>query len=297
MKDGLKRVYYVCGVETVLVEDILTTLRQAVNPSPLEYVSLEGEDEGVWDALNQYPLDGTDRLVVVRGVETLSNWAPLFDWLESRRLPGTVAVFVSGEEAVDTKLPHIEAIRKRGRYVRCSPLKEDDAVALLSGDGSIERGAARKMLRLVGWDLAEAMNAMRKFSYFRGTADERVVAALVPPNPSRDFVNELMSLRKRNALEALRRLEASEYSMVIGGLDLRMDLAYRINRMLAKHEDPKTLVSNGRVSQYVYREVEQYALHYGKERVLGCLQALTFADGALREGASVGVMEAMVALW
>lgn len=303
LEDGeLRRAYWVCGSERSLVEDIVDTVRVRVDPSEFDHVTLMAgrvKDREVWAHVNQYPLNASRRrLVVVRDADRIRDWRPLDAWLDSRQIPMNHVVFVSNDRGGSKDASHVDRISKTGRFVRCAPLTEREAVAYVEALGDIERGTVKRLLARVGWDLVAARDAMQKLTFFKGAITDEVLEVLTVPAPSESFVSSLMAQRKREALMAAENLEDEEaISRVLGELNWRLEAANRIKKHMAREARKGEIVSATRMKTFQVEELMKVAPYYDVDKVRRDTAVLAAADDALREGSTVGVLEMVTALW
>jgi hypothetical protein len=306
-------VTWVCGAEKLLVEEVIEFVRAHLGASDLEYVSLVAgsvPDREVWAAINQYPVDPNQpRLVVVRDSDSIKGWAPLRDWVESasRTMPNNYLVLTSnvhdwpyivrdGKRTADLEEPSC-FIKGRGHVIRCSTPNEDDLRAWVQRQAPCSDATATHLLKRVGGDLTRAKNVCRKASLFRGEMSKAVVDALCAEGVGEEFVDALLSMDRPRALAALETMDPERYSPAIGLLDFDLAVMGQIHQALRERQSMKDMLVAADLNPFVVRRLYPHAKHYDPVRRAASRGSLAVADEALRSGARVGVMEALVALW
>ena len=291
------------------MEEIVDATRTTLGVTDLDYLSFTaGSDpeRDIWAAANQYPLTpGANRLILVRGAEKLTRWEPLEFWLtNSRKLPNTYLLFIAHEldfpyRIVDGKRTglkaHVELIKTRGRIVRCAAPNETDAVAWVRRRApALDDATARYLLQRTGGRLMPAAGVCAKLALFSGTVGRVTIDALADEAPAESFTDSLLALKKREALMAAQTLSEPEYPAVFGLLDSRLDTLaglWRATRLGLSGRD----IEN--TSPYLVRQYLPIAKHYDPKRCVYSRRVLAVCDEALKNGARVGVIEALVALW
>jgi DNA polymerase III delta subunit len=304
----LRRVTWVCGDQHVLVEEIVDTIKSTVKPGDLDYVSICGGtdfDARVWAAANQYSLSpGNNRLILVRDAEKLNDRGQLGTWLSrTRQLPGVYLVFVSNEvdlpytSVMGRKIlkPHAALIKApRGYLVRATMPAEADAVAWVRRRANLDEDSARYLLTRSGGNLATAAAVTAKLSLFDGRASTSTIDLLCLERPMDDFTDILLALDKRRALLRIPDLDEPERFKLTGLLDSRLDLLEQLHRHQIAGHGFREISS---ISPFLVRQYMPIARHYDPARCVHRRRVLAVVDDALRSGARVGVIEALVALW
>ncbi len=293
-----------CGDQSVLVDEVIDTTRTALACTDLTFTAhTAGEipDAAVWASVLRFPLaPAQHHLVLVRAADRLTYWDPLATFLRAgRQLPHTHLMLVSHQRdlvADGDDLPaHLELIKAKGRVVRCSALNEADAVAWVRRrhPALTERGAAHLLTRTAG-KLGPAAQLCAKLNLFTGTPSTAVIDALCDPVPAEGVTDLLLALRKPAALAAAAHLPQRDYGQAIGLLDARVDLLGSLWRSVRTGLTPREVT--GHPPFLVYRYYG-HAKHYDPARCAHARQVLVLIDDALRAGARVGVLEALIALW
>lgn len=300
-ENEIKRLTYLVGPERLLAEEILDAIRKAVNPHDLDYAYMSAasvKDRDIYSQLNQYPLDPLrKRLVVVRECDKIKKWDQLTEWLLSRHIPQTVAVFIDSRLEVDTTTPHMERVVKSGRLVKCGPLNEEDALLYIHAKCEITSSAAKLLWQRTGSNLRLAADVAKKATLFRGTADERVVMMLTELAPADDFLEALLRMDKATALNAIAAVPEDEISRIIGSLDYRLGLLHHMHSAMQRNQSIRELVSSTRISPFLVKQMLPYVKYYDRSKIRSCVDVLAFADTNFQNGARIGLLETVTATW
>lgn len=304
----LRRVTFAAGDQHILIEEVIDTIKNTLNVTDLDYVSLSNSStfkRDVWAAANQYALTpGANRMILIRDAEKLSRWDQLTTWLSrTRQLPGVYLVFVSGEADLPShtvggkkKLKeHVAQLKApRGHLVRCTALSEADACAWVRRRSRLDDDMAQYLLTRTGGNLAAAAAVCAKLALFTQTAGAATIDALVSETPATDLADQLITLDKRTAMNSLTGLDDSSRLKLIAQLDSRLDLLQRMNRI---HTAGRNWRDATGVNPFLLRQYMPYARHYDAGSCTRRRAALAVIDDALRNGARDAVMESLVALW
>ncbi len=309
-KADVRRVTWVCGDQLVLVEEVVDATRAALALGPLDYLSFTAgaDTEGdIWAAAHQYPLNpgGGQRLVLVRAADLLTRWSALHAWLGNlRALPGAHLLFVSAEpdfpyEYVQGKRAglkdHVEAIKARGRIVRCAQPNDIDALTWTLRRGpTLDEEMARYLLYRAGANLATVATVCGKLAALPGTPGRTSIDALCDAEPADSFVDSLLALNKPHALLAAANLPEREYGRVFALLDNRLDLLAALWRATRAGLTQREIAG---LPTFLVRRYTPMAKHYEPGRCAYARRVLAVCDAAVRNGARTAVIEALVALW
>lgn len=312
-KRSLRRLYWVCGDQSALREEVVKEITRQAAVADLDFVSMDAssvKESAVWAALNQYPLDPSKRrLVVVRGAEQLRNLAMLSDWLDAKTMrspktPGTTAVMVSATP--EWPLDHNPELRAKvvkgwtSMYVRCSLPKEDRkkrAGEIICGWGRISQPTAEMLAERVGFDMGVAKGVMAKTVYFKGEVTPKMVEFLSPRAPEDSYAEALLGLDKPRAAESIAELERNEVSRAIGRLASELEMLGRMHGILTRGLSIREMATRLNVSETRIRRLLPIAKLYPRKAVVHRSLLLHKADAAWQRGAREGVMEMLVAAW
>lgn len=294
VRQKVARVYWFYGPESVLIEDAIDEVRRAIGPEV--YTSLRAEDglELFWTAINQIPPEGSHSLTLLRGADDV-NWEPFVEWLESRQLPNSHAIVVSGASHSE---PITSLLKSRGVTLRASlspDAKEDYCRTLVP---SLDRMQARYLIELTGGDVYEIRTCLKKLKLLTSTPTEPLIQALAEPGTSEeDFVMNLIQMRKTHALKALEAMPTSAYGFVVGLLDSRLDALHRIHSGVVRGQNVQAITSTTMLKPFLVTMLKPFAKYYDRSKARTCARVLSVVDDRLKRGDTAGVMEMLVMLW
>lgn len=303
-KGDHRRLTWVCGEQAVLVDEVVTETRAAVNPGPLDnHVYTVGADPErvIWARAYQHPLTpGAPALITVRRAEKISGWEPLHEWAAQMRLiPGVHLLFVADTDdfprAGDTLAPHLELIKTKGRIVRCSRPNEGDLLAwLLRRAPTLDTHTARHLLARTGGDLSQAADTCTKLAVLPGTPTRAAIDVLAAAQPADTLADALARCDKPAALLAAAHLDPRELLAVITTLTGRLELLAALWQPARAGLTAREITGH---PSYLVHTWLPFAKHYDPKRYAHRLQVLAVCDDAARSGARTGLAEALIALW
>ena len=309
-----KQFYWLCGHEKILIEDIVQTIKTHLNlphwntvPAVLGTI----KEREMWSEVEQYPIDNTARLVIVRNAEKIEDKDRIIRLLKERSAhPSTTVIFISNAEALpripleDNKTvleDHIAVFSgQRGSAVECKPFTEataKHAVAWVLSKVEMRPGVAAHLLNRSDGNLTLVRDIYTKLSFFPHEATVSTINEILSEQPRENFVDALLALDKKTALQALERMPTSEYSKTLGLLDARLDFAGVVHDMLVARKDEKEIARAVGNKGFLVPAVARVAKHYDKTRRINTRQVLKTMDESLQLGSTCGIMEAIVSEW
>jgi len=316
---GVRQITWLCGTERVLMEEVISEVRAALDLDPWSYISLAAGSDSerlIWTELNQHPVGGGNRLAVIRNAENLKDWSHLISWVKARsENPKTHVIFVSNEEKVPripptederrknlkgATQPHIATITGKGHIIECRPYTSSTAhhaVAWVQSKVKMREGIAGHLLERANGDLRMVRDLCVKLALFPAEITLTTINGMLAEQPRDSFSDALLALDKPTALLALEKLPVSEYGRMIGLLDARLDLAGLVHDMQTEYKTPSEIARAAGNKNFLVKELLPVAKHYDPKRRLQIRTVLSTADETIRGGASVGVMEAIVVFW
>jgi hypothetical protein len=259
----------------------------------------------VWAEANQFPMTpGASRMILVRDADKLTRWDQLELWLSrTRQLPGVYLVLVSGEPDLPwtgtgnkrTLQPHVAQLRApRGYVVRCTQPSEADAVTFIRSRSNLDDTLATHLLTRTGGNLAAATAVCAKLALFNQTVNTKILDILAAEQSTADFADNLIALDKRQALMCAEYLRRDDYFRMIALLDSRLDLLQKLHRAQIAGQTWRETTG---IPPFLQRRYTPHARHYDAAACARRRRVLAMADDVLRNGARIGVLEAIVALW
>lgn len=308
-KGDLRKVTYVCGEESFLVERVVEDIRSIVNPPATDYLVFNAgdvDDSAIWVEARHTPLDPqANRLVVVRRAEAFQDWDMLAQWFAmSKNMTSNYLVFVSGEsdfptvqqEQNNVPADYIDLIQSKGRLIRCSLPNEEDLANWLVDDYDLNYAAADFLVKHASGNLSSMINVCRKAKVFNASPSPAIIAQLCAEESHDSFVDSLIFMDKKSALRAIENISDEEYSRQIGMLDSRLELLQDLSFMLSKHMGMREMCEQG-MKPFLVRKFLPVAKRYGDAKILYCRKLLAIMDDVIQSGCRKGVLETLVAMW
>ena len=314
-----KQITWVCGSEPVLVEEVVQHVRTALSPEPWNLTCLSaGEDSerDIWTALDQHPLGGSVRLVIVRHADRLQNWSRFIDFVEHRtKNPKTFVIMVSDEPTVPKTevsfqdrrrgekpqpLPHIACLTSRGYVVECRQFTTSTTPAALSwvlSKASMRESVARHLLVRAGWDLRLVRDTCLKLAAFPGESSIAVVNTVLSEQPIDELSDALLALDRKTAFLAARSVPSGEVGRLIGLLDSKLDTAGMVHDMQNAHRTSGEIAKALGAQAFLLPDLLKVSKHYNVKRRVAIRRVLAIADEAHRSGQTTGVLETVISLW
>jgi len=293
---------------------MIQTIREELAPEPWNYSSLvvgDDTERDIWAEIDQHPLDNKARMVLIRDAEKLVHWDRLYDWMKHKATnPNTHLILVSNEPKIarlpgedrtrGDVLPHIAAISAKGIAVECRPYTNataKHAVAWVQSKVKMRDGIAGYLLNRANGDLRLVRDLCTKLAVFPEEISITTINGMLQEQPRDDFADALLRLDKKTALLALETIDYTEYSRIIGLLDTKLDLAGMIHDMQSEYKTISEINARAGNKNFLVKDLLPVSKHYDYKRRLQIREVLAIADTSLREGATVGVMEAVVGFW
>ena len=317
---SIKQVTWLCGTESVLIEDIIETHKKHFGTDPWclsTYTAGDDTDKEIWADLFSHPVDGqTKRLVIVRSAEQLKRLEGVAEFMSTKnKNPLTHVIFVSNEPELGRfdptpeqkkerkkgdLFPHISANQGKGATIECKPFTQataKHAVSWVQSKVEIRRGVAGKLLERANGDLRLTRDAIQKLAAFPDEITEQTINLLLSARPRMSFVDALIEIDKRAALLALDYMPQSEYSSAIGLLDQRLEVLGRVREMVISHQPMSKITAALGTMGFLARDLVPVSKMYDNKRRDACRHLLAKTDEAVRAGIAKGPMELLVHFW
>lgn len=307
-KKDVAKVTYICGDQSTLAELVLDDIKNILQVPVTDYVSVDAsQSDNIWNLASQYPLDpNANRLVVVRNAERINSWLDLSDWLAvSRSNPKNFLVFCSSASdapAIFAKgkrvsyMDHIELIRAKGKFIKCSQPNNEDLTKWCNSFGLSDESAEFLIQRTSG-DTSAMLSVLKKVKIWNGSPNSRALALLCQEQALDSLADYIILGEKKAAFTALQSLDHSEYAKVISRLDSRLDYMTDIYRCNLRRMYDVDIASTTGIKIFLVKKFKNVAKEYDPKKVKFRRQLITMIDGAIRDGVKVGIWETLITLW
>jgi DNA polymerase III delta subunit len=307
-RGDVAKVTYICGDESTLAELVLDDIKNILQVPVTDYVSVDAsQSDDIWNLASQYPLDpNANRLVVVRNAERINFWAELSDWLAvSRSNPKNFLVFcslASDAPAVFAKgkkvsyVEHIELIRTKGKFIKCSQPNNEDLVTWCNSFGLSDESAEFLIQRTSG-DTSAMLSVLKKVKIWNGSPNTKALTLLCQEQALDSLADYIILGEKKTAYTAVQSLDPADYAKVISRLDSRLDYMTDIYRCMLRRMYDVDIASTTGIKIFLIKKFKGVAKEYEPNKVKYRRQLITMIDGTIRDGAKVGVWETLITLW
>lgn len=305
-KKDVSKITYICGDQPTLIELTLGDIKNILQVSAADYIELD-PSSNFWESASSYPIDpNANRLTIVRHAETITRWRGLAEWVNNTKAnPKNYLVFVSAESDAPSVFDkgkrtgyatHIELIRNKGKFIRCSQPNNDDLVSWAMEYGLSNASAEFLVARTAG-DVTSMYNVLRKVHIWGASPAPQAIKLLCDESALESLADCIILGDKKQALLALQQLDNIEYTKVLSRLDLCLDYITDINRCLARRMYDVDIASTTGIKIFIVKKYKHAAPKYDFNRIKQCRQLLAVIDSAVRNGNEIGTMEAVISLW
>jgi DNA polymerase III delta subunit len=315
----LRPVFFICGPERVLVEDVVSMVKTIASPKEWNYEELDAallEERAIWPKVFTAPFgEKESRVVVVRNAHLLIHLYRLVPLLKVRKNPMMFLVLVGDTNGVPRKprteeqiklgkqgdlVPGLDAMSGKGYIIECRPFTQ--ATALTAVDWVISKvsmppSVAGQLLNRANGDLRLVRDTLAKIRLLGLSPTMGLINELFSAQPRDSFVNALLAVDKKTALAALSRMSPQDYPQAVGQLLSSVKFAEMVNKSVAEHASDFDIAKRAGSRAFLVPDVKPVARFYNKKRVSEILTALADADDVLRRGQTTGVLEMLVTRW
>lgn len=307
-KKNVSKVTYCCGDQSALIELVVDDIKSILNVPITDYIEIDAKtDSSMWEAASQYPLDpNVNRLIVVRHADTITDWEPLFDWLAATRgntsnylifvayTNDAPSVYVKGKRV--RYEDHIEFIRTKGKLIKCSQPNDEDLIAWAVTYGLSEQVGQHLVERASG-DTSAILEVLRKVHIWNRSPNNKAIDLLCEEQSLDSFADYLIMRDKKTAYAALASTSEADRAKIIAKLDYRLDMLLEISKYVRRRMYPGDIAATTGIKVYLVKKFMPVVKDYDTKKFMHCRKVLGLVDGAIRDGAKVGVWETLIALW
>ena len=307
-KNEVGRVTYVCGDQPALVELVVDDIKTILQVPVTDFVTVDAsQSSNMWDLASQYGLDpNANRLILVRNAEYVSSWDMLSTWLsQTRANPRNYLLFVSGladAPAIFDKGKrvsyeyHIELIRTKGKFIKCSVPNDEDLSKWAQSFG-LNKSSADFLIERTSGDTSSMLDVLRKVHIWNGSPNNKALSLLCDEQALDSFADYLILKDKKSAYLALQELSDEERNKIIIQLDRRLDMLLEIGKHVRKRMFAGDIAATTGIKVFLVKRFTPVVKDYDSKKIKYCRQVLTMADAAIRDGVKTGVWEVLIALW
>jgi len=307
-KGNVPKITYCCGDQSVLVESVVEDIKTTLQVPDTDLIELDARTtNSVWDKASQFPLNpDANRLIVVRNSESVSNWTELSKWLtQTKNNTANYIVFVSHQSdapAIVVKgkrtsyQEHIEIIRTKGKFVRCSQPNDEDLVNWGKSYG-LTKAVAEHLVERTSGDTRAMLDVLKKVHVWQGSPSEKAVDLLCEEQALDDFSDYLVLRQKNLAMLSLQSMSDEDKSKIISRLDYKLDTIMEINRCVRKRMYSTDIAATTGIKIFLVKKFIPVSKEYDEPKIKYCRKLLAMIDSSLNSGAKVGVWEVLISLW
>jgi hypothetical protein len=307
-KKDVAKVTYVCGNQSALVEIVVKDIIDILKPPVTDFVNVYATDTmNIWELASQYSLNPeTNRLVVVRDAEKITNWNGLEDWLANSRVnPKNHIVFVANTDdapAIFSKgkrvsyAEHIDVIRTKGKFIKCSMPSHEDLISWAQSYG-LSKESAEFLIERTSGDTGNMLNVLRKIHVFKASPNVKAINLLCDEQFLSSFTTYLIEGDKYGAYQSLQNLSEDGRLKALTELDYTLNYVYEIGNCVRKRMYDVDIAAKTGIKIFLVKKFRPVVKDYDEKKIKHCRQLLAMTDSALRQGAKTGVMEGLITLW
>lgn len=307
-KQDVAKVTYCCGDQNTLIELVLEDIKSILNVPVTDYFTVDAEkDEEFWEVASQYPLySSSNRLTVVRNAHAIKNWEELEEWIKhSRNNPRNYILFISNlSDAPSLYLKgkrvsyadHIELIRKKGNFIRCSKPNDEDLISWIK-TCNLTDNSAQFLVDRTSSDVAAIYEVLQKVGVWDGSPSPKALSLLCQEQAQDSMADYLILRDKRSAYIALQNMSDEDKLKVITRLDHRLDMMLELGSCVRRRMYDGDIAASTGIKIFLVKKFKHVVKDYDEKKIKYCRQILTMLDGAIKDGAKTGTMESLIALW
>lgn len=284
-----KRLFWCVGSDYFQLEDVLQAELESRVIDGMDYVQLDGEEDGaaiILDALQQVP-SGLNRIVIIRNGNKVDWSERLLSFIKDNYSNFQLLV-LSVEDKVDSMEQRFRLFVKKGRFVNCGKMK--DTVKFIVFCCDIDLSAAKLLVEVVGSGYSNLKWALLKLKSFGCRITSNMVSAYIPKIQVEEFVDELLEGKKPFP-------EGIDIPKVLGLLE------YKLKQFMIFLSIKWQRLSNQQLAQIVEMPVfyverfKNQSRNVDAKKVKRWIFLLCQIDAMRRRGIKEGLIEYLVAVW
>lgn len=303
---ALRRVAWICGPETVLVDEVAKAYLASFSQSTqYKWMNALGDSEkSIWDTVFSQP--SGSRLLSISGSENLKELNSNLEVLVNEGLDEHTTLFYSSApdflrvEAGKKKVLHpaLSVLQKsrHGQLIRCVlPSKEQDLEDLVaSWWPEAGRNFAAQLLSRTN-SLSEVRELCTKARCAGLPPTQDSLDAVWVPSLASSFIEALFSGNKSAAFTAASHV--TDIGSVISFLYFRIKVLRSISQAMNEGLDNRQQAMRLDLDPYLLRKLRVFAASYDLRKAYRHTQLLVVAESAHKSGVREGILEMLVAGW
>jgi DNA polymerase III delta subunit len=306
-KQSVAKITYCCGEERTLVELVVQDIKSILQVPETDFIVLDEKIHNeVWEQASRYSFDPkANRLIIIRSAELFSEWEYLDQWiLTSKFNPKTYLLFIDNsadapyEWAKGKKLhykQHVETIRAKGKFIKCSTPNAEDLVKFCCSYGLSEK-VAEHLVKKSSGNIPAMYQVLRKLHIWNSSPSSKVIDLLCESYATMSFADCLLLHDKQSAYSLLDTSDLDPIK-IITELNYKLDMMVDISRCLRRRMYDVDIASTTGIKIFTIKKFKHVAKAYDFNTVKRCRQLLAFCDAGLQDGANSAVMETLISSW
>jgi hypothetical protein len=141
------------------------------------------------------------------------------------------------------------------------------------------------------------LSVLKKVKVWNGSPNPKALELLCQKQALDSIADYIMLQDKISALTAIKSVKVEDYGKIISRLDSRLDMMVDIYRCSIRRMYDTDIATTTGIKIFTVKKFKPVARQYDYEKVKHCRKLIALFDGVLRDGANIGVLEGLIALW
>lgn len=228
-----KRLYYVCGAEVGLVQEVVDLI---ISQWSIKPVIFDCDTKGKSFAdMESFSLAAhvVDSIIVIQNAQNLNDkrWEHITKWawgIVHGDIPRLCIIVISDESKPDTKELKFRPFVEQGRYVECKEMTVDSMKKYCTTDYDITEEAADLLLSKVSYNFRKLNNELEKLKCLHMRIRKETIDKFVVFSPSAVILNLLLQRQKDLAIAASVSVNEKDVLTILNTLAKKLAMLYRI---------------------------------------------------------------------
>lgn len=287
-----KRIWYVCGPERDLVEDVVDSVVASLDLGSWDVAYHRGDDStaDVLASLYQEPLEA-DRLVLVRDAEKLTCWSEILAWIGE--MPGTTLILVTNEgNPRKGDNPEVfRTIAKVGRFIECRNMNAERMGEYVRHHLDVSKDQAGLLVSMCG-SISRLVAEVSKLQLFEGSLSDQDIRRLVVRQRSDIYAQALLEGNSDLALLNIPE-DVTACRAAIGLLRVNLEALVALISIRSLRLQAWQVQKRFNLSRIVMLRMWPLADQVTIPQAIRILSRVVMAQRRVAEGLQIGVMEVL----